>query len=268
MSKQSSALGFVIVLTLLFAAVSGQTLFAQNKELSADEKSVTLYGQNFTIDPSFINKMQGDDVPYKWEDIAYLVPEILPGILNGEEKKSVQGVLETVSQWAAKYRYDIYECTIYRLAVKMDEQGMLDAAYTYENDEEVYYSAVPERFTNATQQERIDAIYGAIGYWISQGTWQEQIEGYNALRKEALLSPHEFANAVKFYHYSLALNNLEQVLRKSPEVQKAELQNYGRVAPWTAKCFEGIGSDDYSQDTLDGDNRDREPLPLSASPSQ
>ncbi len=250
--------GFIFAAVLALPLV-GTAVLAQNNGQNAEPSTVTLYGQTFTIDTAKIDKLNGDDVPYKWRDTAYLVRNVLPGMLDGATVLPVEDVLSAISDAAAKQRYDVYECSIYNLAQRMEKDGQLDALFLERQDNGSYVMGdIPERLVKGTSQDRIDWIYGGIGYWIARDTWRDQVDDYNAYRTDKSLSPFAFENPAQLYKEWLALFNLETVVRASPQVQDAGLGTYGTVPAWTPDCMQGIGPEDYSPQGLD--HRDRDPL--------
>lgn len=235
--------GMVLSKTTIKTLVAGLALFFLSALFAvnavAQKDVITLYGQSFTIDTQAVN-IPGE--PYQWRDTAYLIPQIFPGILEGEERRSIPEILETLGSASVKYQHELYGCSIYKLAQKMEENGQIDAAFMVNEDGDYKFETVPKALWNGTRQERIDNLYGEIGYWFARNTWQEKVTTYNKLRGQNVLRPIAFLHPYQLYQYSRALYNLDVVVRQSPEVQAAGLQDHGVVKPTTPDCFKKIGS--------------------------
>lgn len=236
-------LGFAMRAMIVSAAIVFSACvfssYAQDAASGSSQKTVTLYGQKITIDPTKVD-IPGE--PYQWRDTAYLIPEILPGILENKDKRSLQQLLATLGQWTNKYQYNLYQCSLYNLAQSLEDQGMVDAAYVVKDEKGFSIQPVPERVSTGTRQERVDLLFGALGYWIARNEWAEYVKFYNSAVKEKSLSVSAFDIPARMYKYSRALYNLDYVVRQSPEVEAQDLQGYGVLGVVTPECMENLES--------------------------
>jgi len=206
-----------IVLLSAFSMVFASSLtFAQEppKQSTIGEATISLYGNPFTIDPSFIDRNNGDR-PHSWKNIAYYIPQLLPGVRGDEDKRSVEETLNTITKVTLLYR-NLYARAIENLSVRLEKEGHFKLLEANETDPQEL-KLLREILPFSTPEERVNAIDAYIRVWFREGSWKERIETYNAVNEGDDLPPYAFQNPYRMYQYFLSMFYLDTVVRRSPE---------------------------------------------------
>jgi len=207
-------LSVLLVSSFLGVFIANAETPVESKQAVQSAVKVSLYGNPFTIDPSFIDRANGDR-PHSWKNIAYFIPKVLPRIRAEDNEKTVEETLNTISNFTIIYR-DLFSKSIRELAERLEKEGhfqILEANETSPSQLKLFKEVLPY----AQPQERINALDGAIRVWFRDGSWEQRVEKYNKFKGETVLHPYPFMNPYRFYQYFLALFYLDTVVRGSPE---------------------------------------------------
>lgn len=203
----------VLFSLLVFAGANG---YATAPEAEVDGKyTISLYGNDFTIEPSYIKLVNGEGRPHTWQSVAYFVPEVMPGIRGDEDKRSVHATIDTITHMVVAYQ-KLADLNMKQLAERLEEEGHLGllAANELDQGQVKFYNEV---LAFAPKQRKINELDGAIHAWFRDGTWAERVAKYNETQPENALQPYSFLTAYTTYQYFLSLYYLDTLVRRSPE---------------------------------------------------
>jgi hypothetical protein len=214
--RLSLTISFLVCFSLSSTQVFAEDAHQQTK---IGQTLVTLYGNDFTIDPSFVDEAN-EGRPHTWSSVAYFIPQLLPGIRGSEDKRSVEQTLATITRMIFLYR-DLYAQGIQTLAENLEDQGHFQILEANDPISRELVDVLPY----ASRQDRVNALDGYIRAWFRDGTWEQRVDRYNEFKGEDVLEYYPFMNPYRAYQYFVALFHLDTVVRRSPEYAEF-IKNY------------------------------------------
>lgn len=212
------------------ACVAPSALLAQDNVAAAEAPNelvtVSLYGNNFSIEPSFLDRMNGDSTKHQWQDVAYLVPQVLPGIRDGEDMRSIDETLKTIANLTIAYR-NLYDVSIDNLAQDLVDAGHFQIA---EINEDAPFMRERLQMVLSKGGKEADALTGYILVWFRNQEWEEKVKKYDDATGESVAIDFDFALPYKNYERFVALFYLDTLVRRSPEFREFAA-NYNLDSP-------------------------------------
>ncbi|MGH1399390.1 MAG: hypothetical protein ACRBCT_09270 [Alphaproteobacteria bacterium] len=186
------------------------------------QEVVTIYGHKYTLDfERLANVVPAKNNAYPWKGVGYLIPQILPGILDGDEVHTPLATAAILGDFAARYR-DLFRKDVDKIAVQLDDMGRLDIVLTnVDPDKDILrlHQRVKEYLPTAEKEERVNTIAGRIHHWFWNNDWETYVAAYNDQQGDLVVPPSMFEHPHKMYKYAKALDYLHRLVRNSVEYE-------------------------------------------------